>query len=81
MYHSYNFSPFYDIIFLRKEVLIMDNFQIAHDLAVAKAVKEGSGSKEILDLYHTYNDEFLTLLSKEPVKVGKATATEYPSAK
>jgi hypothetical protein len=58
----------------------MDNFQIAHDLAIAKAVKEGSGSKEILDLY-TYNDEFLTLLSKEPVKVGKATATEYPSAK
>ena len=56
----------------------MDNFQIAHDLAVAKAVKEGSGSKEILKLYHEYNDEFLTLLSKEPVKVGKATATEYP---
>lgn len=59
----------------------MDNFQIAHDLAVAKAVKEGSGSKEILDLYHTYNDEFLALLRKEPVKVGKATATKYPSAK
>lgn len=59
----------------------MDNFQIVHDLAVAKAVKEGSDANEILDLYHTYNDEFLTLLSKEPVKVGKATATEYPSAK
>ena len=59
----------------------MDNFQIAHDLAVAKAVKEGSGAKEILKLYHTYNDEFLTLLSKEPVKVGKATAIECPSTK
>ena len=59
----------------------MDNFQIADDLAVAKAVKEGSGSKEILKLYHAYNDEFLTFLSKEPVKAGKATAIEYPSAK
>lgn len=43
--------------------------------------KEHPYSKEILKLYHAYNDEFLTLLSKEPVKVGKATATEYPSAK
>lgn len=43
--------------------------------------KEHPYSKEILDLYHTYNDEFLALLSKEPVKVGKATATKYPSAK
>lgn len=59
----------------------MDNLQIAHDLAVAKAVKNGSDAKEILDLYHTYISEFLTLLKKEPAKVGKATATEYPSAK
>lgn len=59
----------------------MDKVKIAHDLAVAKAVKEGSVAKEILKLYHTYKDEFLTLLSKEPVKVGKATAIEYPSAK
>lgn len=40
----------------------MDINQIAHDLAVAKSVKDGSDTKEIIKLYHEYNEEFLNML-------------------
>ena len=56
----------------------MDINQIAHDLAVAKSVKAGSGAKEIVELYHEYNEEFLNILSKEPIKLAKANAIEPP---
>ncbi len=42
----------------------MDINQIAHDLAVAKSVKDGSNAKEIIKLYHEYNEEFLNILYK-----------------
>lgn len=42
----------------------MDINQIAHDLAVAKSVKDGSDTKEIIKLYHEYKEEFLNILSK-----------------
>lgn len=58
----------------------MDINQIAHDLAVAKAVKAGSGTKEIVELYHEYNEEFLNILSKEPIKLAKATGIKQPHA-
>ena len=58
----------------------MDINQIAHDLAVAKAVKAGSGAKEIVELYHEYNKEFLAILSKEPLKFAKATGIKQPHA-
>lgn len=56
----------------------MDINQIAHDLAIAKSVKDGSDDKEIIKLYHEYKDEFLNILSKEPIKLAKANAIEPP---
>lgn len=58
----------------------MDINQIAHDLAVAKSVKDGSDVKEIVKLYHEYNEEFLAILSKEPLKFAKATGIKQPHA-
>ncbi|WP_343019121.1 hypothetical protein [Blautia obeum] len=52
--------------------------QIAHDLAVAKSVKDGSDTKEIIKLYHEYNEKFLNVLSKEPIKLAKANAIKPP---
>lgn len=56
----------------------MDKEQIVHDLAVAKSVKDGSDTKEIIKLYHEYNEEFLNILSKEPIKLAKANAIKPP---
>lgn len=56
----------------------MDINQIAHDLAVAKSVKDGSNAKEIIKLYHEYNEEFLNILSKEPIKLAKTNAIKPP---
>lgn len=58
----------------------MDVNQIAHDLAVAKSVKDGSDTKEIIMLYHEYSEEFLNILSKEPIKLAKANAMKPPHA-
>lgn len=58
----------------------MDINQIAHDLAVAKSVKDDSDAKEIVKLYHEYNKEFLDILSKEPIKLAKATGIKPPHA-
>lgn len=58
----------------------MDNFQIAHDLAVAKSIRDGSDSKEIVKLYHEYSKDFLSILSKEPIKLAKTTAIKPPQA-
>lgn len=58
----------------------MDINQIAHDLAVAKSVKDGSDTKEIIKLYHEYNEEFLNILSKEPIKLAKANTIKPPHA-
>ena len=55
----------------------MDINQIAHDLAVAKSVKDGSDTKEIIKLYHEYNEEFLNILSKEPIKLAKTNAIKH----
>lgn len=52
--------------------------QIAHDLAVAKSVKDDSDTKEIIKLYHEYNEKFLNVLSKEPIKLAKANAIKPP---
>lgn len=56
----------------------MDINQIAHDLAVAKSVKYGSDAKEIIKLYHEYKEEFLNILSKEPIKLAKTNAIKPP---
>lgn len=56
----------------------MDVNQIAHDLAVAKSVKDGSDTKEIIKLYHEYSEEFLNILSKEPIKLAKTNAIKPP---
>ena len=56
----------------------MDINQIVHDLAVAKSVKDGSDTKEIIKLYHEYNEKFLNVLSKEPIKLAKANAIKPP---
>lgn len=52
--------------------------QIAHDLTVAKSVKDDSDTKEIIKLYHEYNEKFLNVLSKEPIKLAKANAIKPP---
>lgn len=46
----------------------MDKLQIAHDLAVAKSVKDGSDAKEIVRLYHEYNEKFLNILEQNKLK-------------
>lgn len=56
----------------------MDINQIAHDLSVAKSVKDSSDTKEIIKLYHEYSEEFLNILSKEPIKLAKANAIKPP---
>ena len=56
----------------------MDINQIAHDLAVAKSVKDGSDTKEIIKLYHEYKEKFLNILSEEPIKLAKANAIKPP---
>ena len=56
----------------------MDINQIAHDLSVAKSVKDGSDTKEIIKLYHEYSEEFLNILSKEPIKLAKVNAIKPP---
>ena len=56
----------------------MDINQMAHDLAVAKSVKDGSDTKEITMLYHEYNEEFINILSKEPIKLAKTNAIKPP---
>ncbi len=56
----------------------MDINQIAHDLAVAKSVKDGSDTKEIVKLYHEYNEKFLDVLESEPNNLGKAKAAKNP---
>lgn len=58
----------------------MDINQIAYDLSVAKSVKDGSDTKEIIKLYHEYSEEFLNILSKEPIKLAKANAIKPPHA-
>lgn len=58
----------------------MDINQIAHDLSVAKSVKDSSDTKEIIKLYYEYNEEFLNILSKEPIKLSKANAIKPPHA-
>lgn len=52
--------------------------QIAHDLAVAKSVKDGSDTKEIIKLYHEYNEKFLDILKSEPVNPGNAKGVKNP---
>lgn len=56
----------------------MDKLQIAHDLAVAKSVKDGSDAKEIIELYHEYNEEFLNILEPKQTQIGNASATRNP---
>lgn len=56
----------------------MDKLQIAHDLAVAKSVKDGSDAKEIIELYHEYNEEFLNVLESKQAQIGNASATRNP---
>ena len=56
----------------------MDNLQVAHDLAVAKAVKDGSDVKEIVELYLKYNEEFLNILVPNRSQSGKAVPTQNP---
>lgn len=56
----------------------MDKLQIVHDLAVAKAVKDGSDAKEIVELYRKYNEEFLNILAPNRSQSGKAVPTQNP---
>ena len=56
----------------------MDNLQVAHDLAVAKAVKDGSDANEIVELYRKYNEEFLDILAPNRSQSGKAIPTQNP---
>ena len=56
----------------------MDINQIAHDLAVAKSVKDGSDTKKIIKLYHEYNEEFLDILKSEPVNPSNAKGVKNP---
>lgn len=56
----------------------MDINQIAHDLAVAKSVKDGSDAKEIVRLYHEYNEKFLNILEPKQTQTGSASATQNP---
>lgn len=56
----------------------MDKLQIAHDLAVAKSVKDGSDAKKIIELYHEYNEEFLNILESKQAQIGNASATRNP---
>ena len=52
--------------------------QISHHLAVTKSIKHNSDTKEIIKLYHEYNEKFLDILKSEPVNPGNAKCVKNP---